>query len=42
MSPVVADPRFKAIAAQIDADNRRMRDALRTRRATSAGEAATQ
>jgi TolB-like protein/Tfp pilus assembly protein PilF len=33
MSPVVADPRFKAIAAEIDADNRRMRDALRARHA---------
>jgi TolB-like protein/Tfp pilus assembly protein PilF len=42
MSPVVADPRFKRIAAGIDADNRRMRDALRARRAAAAAQPATQ
>jgi TolB-like protein/Flp pilus assembly protein TadD len=41
MSPVVSDPRFKAIAAQIDADNRRMRDALRARRATTTARPST-
>ena len=41
MAQVVADPRFQAIVAEIEADNRRMRDALVARRAKMADRLAT-